>query len=628
MSTRYREEDRFTQRNLDLILGKVRDLETGMGELQRNAAVMNALLDGGAENQTLTNTSESGQPQEYGWVDGTRSSIVYFTDASGSGTITNKAYEGSTVPANKVLTAFESNNDDITVTLEVHSYGKPWQPEAVQVTGGGSTAVTVAKSAWTQVASTRIWTASVNLTDADTTGILVAAMSDGDVAICSYTRGLSAPLMLTAAWDGTYPASQTQVKSGDSVTLTGTVETHATTIRVLSSGATSSQQDFADDYSSGTFSISVTIGSGSGSQQFSLAASAGGTYGATLVTTDSPAIDLDQTSPTFGAFSVNYNGSQEAAKGAETFDVTLAHTNAEAGDTYAYGDPTGTDVTIPSTTTYAATKTGCSINTAGIYRDDTSTENFQLTATRTTLNGKIASSSGTVEIADVAPLVGVDDSSPAYGSIGSVARMGSDDGTNFYLDRNLYVISNQKHLSTSTSSIVPAAGDSNTFQGSWVEDDDFTFRRAYRASDANMQTGGQVNNTFTWITITVTNRAGTVTTSITKNPTYTIGGFAARTLTIPAWPNREADMSIIAVDTANLLAELLSKGGGGSNGGTDQTFDNSPGSGAPDDEVDKFCITAGADDVDDDGQFYYNKDQAAAIANSSGTAQVIVSESA
>jgi hypothetical protein len=84
------------------------------------------------------------------------------------------------------------------------------------------------------------------------------------------------------------------------------------------------------------------------------------------------------------------------------------------------------------------------------------------------------------------------------------------------------------------------------------------------------------------------------------------------------------------VDTTggNVDAELLSKGGAGPNGGTVQTWDNSPGSGTPDNEVDKFCITLGSATVDDDGDHYYNKDQAAAVANAdAGTlAQVIVGE--
>jgi len=82
------------------------------------------------------------------------------------------------------------------------------------------------------------------------------------------------------------------------------------------------------------------------------------------------------------------------------------------------------------------------------------------------------------------------------------------------------------------------------------------------------------------------------------------------------------------VDTSKLICENLSKGGGGPNGGTVFAFDSSPGTGAPDDEVDKFCITDAVPGVDDDNQYWYNKDQANAISNTSGTAQVLLTESA
>ncbi len=319
-----------------------------------------------------------------------------------------------------------------------------------------------------------------------------------------------------------------------------------------------------------------------------------------------------------------YPATQEAIKAAETVSVTLAHTNIDAGDTYVYSDPTSPDdVSIPSTTTYASPKTGVSINTAGIYRHDGSPNNFRLTVTRTTKNGKSANSSGTIEIADTAPLVTI--GSNTSGSL--LPRMRTDGGSNNYLDDNIYVVSNQKHLSTSISSVLQDAGDTAPFQASWVQTSSTTFRRTLRVRDADIVTGHQAANDYTWASCSVTNRAGTEKTTISTNPNYSMGGFQPRTLTIAAWPNREADCGVPFVDTSKMTAELLSKGGAGPNGGTVQVFDNSPGeSSTPDNEVDKFCGTSGDEIVLDDGQSWYNKDQAAAIANSSGTAQVIVEE--
>jgi hypothetical protein len=198
-----------------------------------------------------------------------------------------------------------------------------------------------------------------------------------------------------------------------------------------------------------------------------------------------------------------------------------------------------------------------------------------------------------------------------------------------YGEDEVFVVSNQKHHSTSTSTVVNDGTDTADFQGAWTEHNDTSFKRTKRVEDADIVAGGQAANNYTWGVCSVTNRAETVTTSVTTNTTYQLGGFATRRLTIPAWPNREADISVIVVDTAKCTAEALSKGGGGPGGGTVQTFDNSPGQGStPDDEIDKFCISDGGDLVDDDGQFYFNKDQPNALSNSGGTAQVDIGESA
>jgi len=485
---------------------------------------------------------------------------VYFTAVtSGTGTITNKTYLAGTAPANKVLTGFESSANDVTVTLEIHSHGDPWQPESVRISGGGATTVTVTKDAWTQIASTRIWTASVALTDADTSGTLTAILSDGDTATCAYTRGLSDPLILTAAWDGTYPALQTQVKAGDTVTVTGTIETHATTIRVLASGATSSQQDFAGDYSSGTFSLSVVIGSGSGSMQFSLAASAGGTYGATLVTTDSPAIVLDQTLPVFNAPFIVYPAGQEALKDSEVCSVQIQHTNPDAGDTYLYesvdifGTPVN-ELSIPSPTVYALTKTDV-MRIGGDYVEAITDYNYRVTATRVTRNGASQSRSATVRIANIAPTVTI---------AGATTRLGTDDGSLNYLDHTITIQSSYANLSTYTPTLTAPRG---AWQGAWSAFGLFNYTRSLRIADADILTGGQAANNYTWGACSVKNRAGLETIIVGVNTTYQLGGFATRTVTMgpigggdPPYTHT-ADIGVPVVDTAKTTVVNTSKGG-------------------------------------------------------------------
>lgn len=554
-------------------------------------------------------------------------STVYITNATGAGVISGKTYQADSSPPNKVLTAFQSDNDDITLTLEVHAGTDAWQPASVQVAGGGATPVTVLKQDWTQVDNTRIWTASVNLTDADTTDTLTATMSDGDTATVAYTRALDPPLVLTAVFD-THPATtggdakcpglQTQVKSGDTVRITGTTESHADEVYVKNAGVSSTLQG-PFTVTAGAYDFTCNVGSRSSATQTATlyAKVTGGSPGADFGTTNT--IDQDQTAPTFTGGSqsdIAYPASQEALKDAELCTVTVTHTNIDAGDTYLYDDNSTGELTIPNTTTYQAAKASVT-RLSGNYRE--SGTNYRLTATRTTKNGASTTRTVTVRIAHTAPTLTVTPNT----------RFGTDDGTNGYRDRTITITSSQANLSTHAATMTADAGDTSSFTGSWSASGDLAYTRSFRVEDADINAGGQAANDFSWAGVSVKNRAGKEATTITTNPDYSIGGFQKRRLTIPAWPNREAVIGCVAVDTANLTAEALSKGGDGPGGGTVQTFDNSPGQGlTPDDEVDKFCISDGGDLVDDDGQYYYNKDQPNAVSNTSGTAQVDIEETA
>lgn len=508
------------------------------------------------------------------WVPGFAvASFPLAYDATGGGTISSKGYLGSpaTTPANKVLTSFESDDDSITVRAEIHVEGELWQPTSASLNFDDVTKVTVDRDAWTQV-DHRHFTADLTWAAATTSGTLNVVTSDGgespDIA---YTRALDPPLVLTGVFD-THPDTtggsplcpflQTQVKSGDTVRITGTTESHADEVYVKDAGVSSTLQG-PFTVTAGAFDFTCTVGSRSSATQTATlyAKVTGGSAGADFGTTNT--IDQDQTSPTFGAFSVAYPGAQEAFKAAETVSVTLAHTNIEAGDTYLYSDPTTTDVTIPSTTTYASPKTGVTINTAGIYRHDGSPANFKLQVTRTEKNGKVGSSQDTIEIADVAAVVTI--GSDTGGS--ALPRMGTDDGTLNYGEDEVFVVGNQKHLSTSTSSVVTDAGDSSTFQGAWTADGTSAFKRTLRVADGDISAGGQASNNYTWGACSVTNRAGTETTSVTTNTTYQLGGFATRTINMgpitggdPPYTHT-GDVGCPVVDTSKTTVVNTSKGG-------------------------------------------------------------------
>lgn len=118
-------------------------------------------------------------------------SDIIITDLTGSGTISGKGYAegGVTIPANAQLIAAESDNDSITIAFTVFARGADWQPITVTASGGGATPVISTNGTWTQVGSVRVFTGTVTLTDADTSGTITLFASDTSKTSFDYTRG-------------------------------------------------------------------------------------------------------------------------------------------------------------------------------------------------------------------------------------------------------------------------------------------------------------------------------------------------------------------------------------------------------------------------------------------------------
>lgn len=537
-------------------------------------------------------------------------SVPFITNVTGGNV--NLTYVSDTSPSNKVVATSSSDQNDITVYIEVDGGVEGWQP-SVDINGTAVTNLSRMGSYSRRFSGSAAITMSAS-------GDITVTCDDGSTYTIAHTRA-SGP-EITAASFGSYPGSQTAVKSGDSIHITGTCDTDTAEIFVKNAGASSSLQNFPGDYSGGTFDITITVGNASGSQTCTLYAedasnNAGGDY-----ETDN-SITLDQTYPTIPDPSVSYPASQAALKDSETADATSTITNAGASPTYLYSCTQGTELSPANASTYEATKTWT--RTGGTYRDDDDADNARITVTRAE-NAATTTRNFLIEIANTTPTVKVASNTDYEGAGQALGRLGSDDGTNNYRDHYVYLNSNQKILSApdATNGLVAPLG---TWQGSWSKQNDHSYRRQLRIADGDILQGGQAANNYSWTSCEVINRAGKTATSVTTNPDYSVGGFQDRTLTIPAWTNREADIGVYVVDTSNLTCENLSKGGGGPNGGTVFTFDNSPGEGStPDDETDKFCITNGSDVVDDDGQYWFNKDLSNAQSNLTGTAQVIIGE--
>lgn len=444
-------------------------------------------------------------------------SRVWITNLTGSGDITSKVYEADTSPSNLILEEATSNNDDITVHLLIEGgAGDDWHADAsVTVSGGGATPVVVAKADWTQAGSGRMWTATANLTDADTTATITATLSTGDTATLDYTRALDPPEILSAGFDGAYPTApetglQTAVKTGDTVTLTGTVETHATRIQVVSSGASSSTQNFDDDYSSGTFSIDVTCGSASGSQHFYLKANKdGGAYGSQYESDNT--ISMDQAAHSYGSFTNKVfspvSNFALASSDSMTGDLTISNWNASDVITY-----TSSEVTITSDTTYAVTKTYT--YASGSYRD--SGTNVTLTSRRKA-NGKQSSTTYLVKIANTSPILTM---------LGATSRLRSraSGGDKTYT----LTISSAQELKEAPTCSRDSADDGDAL-GAWsgsAPDKTWTNTIAIGEEDTD--------GTYSWNdqTVLATNGAGKTVAAIATNVSYSVGGFEERSISM------------------------------------------------------------------------------------------------
>jgi len=122
----------------------------------------------------------------------------------------------------------------------------------------------------------------------------------------------------------------------------------------------------------------------------------------------------------------------------------------------------------------------------------------------------------------------------------------------------------------------------------------------------------------TWGAISATNYSSQTITTITGDDTYTLGGFVSRTLTVSAWPNREAAIGTAVSDTSKLRCTNLSVGYSGS---LNFSYKNSVVN-----ENYKYTITNPSGVANAAGNLFYNCDLINSVSNVSGTAQIEIEE--
>lgn len=320
---------------------------------------------------------------------------------------------------------------------------------------------------------------------------VTARASTGSSGVATITKLAGGPEIQNVTF-GAYPGTQTALKNGDVISVTITADSSATEVFVTG-GSVVSGGPFA--VTAGVATGTVTIGVATGSQTFTVAArNSFGTFGGTFTT---PALNLSQTYPSFGAMTVTYPNGQGALGTDEAASVVCTVTNA---DEVTY---TATGLSVPAG--YAATK--IVTNTSAGYV--ATGVNYTITAVNSA-NNATASFSGLVKIATTVPT--------AY--ITSPVRLVSSPSGQ---DSEIRIYPTQALLSA--PSLDAQLG---VWQGSWVNNGSY-WSRMLRISDAYAKGAATFSN------LSLTGLSGIAGSTITSGASYILGGMSSRTLTFAAF---------------------------------------------------------------------------------------------
>lgn len=230
------------------------------------------------------------------------------------------------------------------------------------------------------------------------------------------------------------------------------------------------------------------------------------------------------------------------------------------------------------------------------------TNNFKISATKTS-NGSVTVAETTVNIAN----------DPLQLSITSLASSleSSPDG----IDDSFNLNSDQKFLSIPSLSTDPAQSPASQLSVTNSGTDEQSNKYTITVKDLDQK------GTFTW-SVVAYNLANIKTETITTNPNYTLAGFSERT--IFSDPNSLgaglASIGTSVVNGNNVSIENLSKGGGGSNGGTDfsyQSYANGTQLDSSYDVENKFAVCDSNGIVNSNGDHIFNLDKLNRAANTS-----------
>lgn len=510
--------------------------------------------------------------------------IVDITPQNVSDNVGNKVLNEDTVSLMECLSTTASIKVKV-LALSGHTKFRP------TVTVNGVAVQLVAK------ADAPLFEGTVSITR-PTDGLIKAIHEDGASWVTEVKMD-AAPLVTAATFKSVYPAGQTEAKAGDVFSVGFVANTPVVGYEIENFGALEASSGTFVAATTGTITGRVVADRGTSTQALGFrirVQKATGAWSPWYTSTAGGAVDLTNTvklnnlypTITFGA--ITYPAGQSGLKGVEA--ATINHTIINQ-DTVQYAS---TELTIAAPTAYVPAKSVSRLG--GTY--NVTTKNFNVTAKRTA-NGATTTDGVVVAIADAAPTIAV--STPA-----ARLRSGGNSGT----------VAQDHTITITSSQALEEAPTMNAPEGTWVEGvwtgnaAKTVWTRKLRVHDDNAK------GTFSWNSLSAKSKSGRVVTAITTGPSYVLGGFVFRTLSVAAYPNREAVIGTKVSDTSKLRSTNLAKGDSGS---LNFTYQGSTVAG-----VNKFSITGPTGVFNAAGTLWYNNDGSNATSNTTGTMRVELEE--
>lgn len=463
----------------------------------------------------------------FGWV-----RVVDILPQAG-GTISGKTFQDP--GADTILQTFTTDDLDVRVSIEA-CYPK------VEVNGTPATLPKVGD----------VYAGIVDITLSGAGDVVVQLITADDElggADTSVAAFVAPPTITLLRFTGGYPGSQTEVKENDTYDIL--VEADKNFDQVIIEDYEAGQSATIGVASTNSTTVSVTIADRGDSAvlrpaRVSVRDAITGSISATRDTnqgggsTDGLDVVLcNNLYPSVSFGSVTYPVSQSALKASETADV--ANTVSDF-DTITYDDLGTAHVSIPSTTTFQNPKTVTRIGGTYNVSGDGGVNNIRITANRAANDATTAVSS-TVNIASVAAQISISEPFTRL-------RSGGDNGTSI-----------QSYTITSTSNqqlqgVVDIDIQHTPVSGGWTagwSGGPKSFTRQLQVHDDDPK------GTFTWQPAATvgTNLAGIVTSAITGDNQYVLGGFVARTLTYSVPFSTSVSMDVEVVDFTKLTAGIF-----------------------------------------------------------------------